>query len=352
MNKNTDKYDNTMLKNCIRVIVILIVVFTIIYSDRSPKRSSIYKTPDKSVSSESSGLNAVTISDIPQEVSSSPKDDTSSETASSNQENTDKKFLHLLISNSRIHTGNLVLVDENNQCRTDGQNYTELSAEANNYYHIGEVGLLLNQDIISPLNKMMHAFYNNTSNDSLTVTNGYISYDRQLKLYNDENNSSATNDAYTEKPGYSEHQIGNTFDLSILDGNTQTLSHYTPYGDYRWITDNCYKFGFIVSYENNKSDITGKEYCPWHFRYVGTAHATIMKYNNFCLKEYIEYVRRFTYSKQHLTLTDTDMNNWEIYYVPADLKNADDETEVVVPRNSEYYISGDNSKGFIVSVKK
>lgn len=354
MDKNTDKYDNTILKNSIRVVVILIVVFTIIYSDRTPKSSSSsnYGLSGTNVSSESSGLNAATISDMPQDSSSPPENGTVSESSTqSASSNVGSNKLRLLISNSRIHSGNLILVDENNPCKSDGNNYTELANEANSFYHIGEVGLLLNRDVIPQLNKMMHAFYSAKNNSSLTVTGGYISYDKQFELYGGSNHNYSITDNVIEKPGFSEHQIGNTFDLCILDDTTQNLTQYAPYSDYEWINDNCYKYGFIVSYESDKTDITGKEYQPWHFRYVGVAHATIMKYNNFCLKEYIEYVRKFTYSKQHLTLTDPDMNNWEIYYVPADLKNVDDETEIVVPRNSEYFISGDNSKGFIVSVK-
>lgn len=47
----------------------------------------------------------------------------------------------------------------------------------------------------------------------------------------------------------------------------------------KWLNDNCYKYGFILRYPNGKSDETGYQYEPWHFRYVGVELAEKL-YNN------------------------------------------------------------------------
>ena len=55
----------------------------------------------------------------------------------------------------------------------------------------------------------------------------------------------------------------------------------------KWLEENAYKFGFILRYPKDKSDITNIIYEPWHFRYVGRYHATRMHQTGLCLEEYV-----------------------------------------------------------------
>ena len=57
------------------------------------------------------------------------------------------------------------------------------------------------------------------------------------------------------------------------------------------MVENSHKYGFVLRYPKDKESITGIEYEPWHFRYVGKEHAKVMKENNFCLEEYVEYLK-------------------------------------------------------------
>jgi D-alanyl-D-alanine carboxypeptidase len=59
---------------------------------------------------------------------------------------------------------------------------------------------------------------------------------------------------------------------------------------YEWLDNNAYKYGFIKRYPEDKSDITGINYEPWHYRYVGKEAATQMKQKNMCLEEYLDYL--------------------------------------------------------------
>ena len=62
--------------------------------------------------------------------------------------------------------------------------------------------------------------------------------------------------------------------------------------EFRWLRDNAHKFGFILRYPKDKIRITGINYEPWHYRYVGRYHATKMYELNLCLEEYIEYINQ------------------------------------------------------------
>lgn len=46
--------------------------------------------------------------------------------------------------------------------------------------------------------------------------------------------------------------------------------------------------GFVKRYPEDKTDITEISNEPWHYRYVGTTVAKIMKEENLCLEEYLE----------------------------------------------------------------
>ncbi len=131
----------------------------------------------------------------------------------------------------------------------------------------------------------------------ITVTSGWRSYNTQEWLLANQiekykqtmNEEDAYALAVTEiaVPGTSEHQSGLAVDV-----------HNLPYADIsfaesesaEWLKDNCYKFGFILRYPQDKIDITKISFEPWHFRFVGRYHASRINELNYCLEEYIEYI--------------------------------------------------------------
>ena len=58
----------------------------------------------------------------------------------------------------------------------------------------------------------------------------------------------------------------------------------------KWLAENCYRFGFILRYPEDKQSITNIIYEPWHFRFVGREAATEMHEKGMCLEEYVEYL--------------------------------------------------------------
>ena len=60
--------------------------------------------------------------------------------------------------------------------------------------------------------------------------------------------------------------------------------------EFQWLQDNAYKYGFVLRYPKDKEDITGVDYQPWHWRYVGEYAAGKMHEQNLCLEEYLGIV--------------------------------------------------------------
>ena len=89
--------------------------------------------------------------------------------------------------------------------------------------------------------------------------------------------------------GASEHQLGLAIDISI-DGQLNARFGDTKAGI--WIENNCHLYGFILRYPKEKIGITKIMYEPWHLRYVGIPHSTIMYENRLCLEEYIAYLQK------------------------------------------------------------
>ena len=130
------------------------------------------------------------------------------------------------------------------------------------------------------------------------VTSGYRSYDYQVRLYNsyvtqemNENpkltkaEAEAIVDTYSARAGTSEHQTGLCADLHNLSSASQKFAKEEAYA---WLCENAWKFGFILRFPEDKTDITGYSFEPWHWRYVGRYHAYKIWSANLCLEEYLE----------------------------------------------------------------
>lgn len=88
-------------------------------------------------------------------------------------------------------------------------------------------------------------------------------------------------------PGTSEHELGLAVD--IVDVNYQTLDKkQEDTAAQKWLMENSWKYGFILRYPNEKSDVTGIIYEPWHYRYVGKELAEELHNSGLCLEEYFD----------------------------------------------------------------
>lgn len=64
-------------------------------------------------------------------------------------------------------------------------------------------------------------------------------------------------------------------------------SGFATTAEYAWLTQNAQKYGFILRYPEDKTEITGIIYQPWHWRYVGVEAAEKIKASNQCLEEFL-----------------------------------------------------------------
>ena len=128
------------------------------------------------------------------------------------------------------------------------------------------------------------------------ICSGYRSYDTQYFLYwqhvdeyiasgmTQEEAEAATRVA-VNYPGASEHQLGLAAD--VLEYQGQDMEPYIGgSGLMLWLEEHCADYGFIVRYPEDKTEITGIEYEPWHLRFVGTCAHFIMD-NGLCLEEFL-----------------------------------------------------------------
>lgn len=112
------------------------------------------------------------------------------------------------------------------------------------------------------------------------IGSGFRSYSTQNTLYNNyvARDGKAAADTYSARPGHSEHQTGEAFDVCV-PGYDCISSGFNNTPPANWLANNAHKYGFILRYPQNKTNETGYIYESWHFRYVGKPLANKL-YNN------------------------------------------------------------------------
>ncbi len=262
-------------------------------------------------------------------------------------------FTKLTVQNmtsKQIHDGPLTLVNKNYRCYYNGDNVVSLYDVKNDTYAVSDTTVSVDKSITENVNQMFQDFYSIYGESDVMIACGYRSSEVQQRLYDEEEKRTNTSqaDAWVAPANYSEHQTGYAFDLDLLIENHGTGISYDGLGNYQWINTNCQKYGFIVRYPQGKEKITGYEYEPWHFRYVGQAAAVYIMEQSITLEEYIEQIHKCSIEKPLKIIDEESEKTWFVYYVEADTSG---ETEVSVPQDYSYEISGDNINGYIVTVE-
>ena len=117
------------------------------------------------------------------------------------------------------------------------------------------------------------------------------------------------------KPGYSEFETGYT--VCIAESSSVTKEEMIESDLYKYISENIYKYGFILRYPEGKQDITGYEFDPFCYRYIGDAgladgilsmsHAQYIYEKSFSFEEYIDYITaKRAYAVQNLSVATAE----------------------------------------------
>lgn len=148
----------------------------------------------------------------------------------------------------------------------------------------------VDQRILKSMNDMVNAAY--ADGVSLWVNSGYRSKESQSRLFEQEiqqNLQKGMDQSEAEEAakklvmpaGYSEHQTGLVIDINGVDPDFYQTKAY------EWMSAHAAEYGFIERYPKNKESITGIDFEPWHYRYVGVENAKLISASGLCLEEYV-----------------------------------------------------------------
>lgn len=156
-------------------------------------------------------------------------------------------------------------------------------------------GLSVDTRIYDPLMEFLEA--GNEEGCALLVCSAYRSFARQTELYEaDIEKYTGMGYSYKEAcaiteqtlavPGSSEHQAGLSVDI-VTERHQVLNDAFADTKAGKWLAAHAHEYGFILRYPKDKEDITGIDYEPWHFRYVGKDAAARIYELGCCLEEYL-----------------------------------------------------------------
>ena len=253
-----------------------------------------------------------------------------------------------------INKGDLILVGANSKVVYPmNQELVVLGAKKTKSYQVSLYEMKIHKNILDPLNSMLDAFAEATGNKDVIVQTGYRDEARQTTVYNDYVKKHGEEAAKTavSKPGESDHNTGLGVVLKVYKAKEKKTYELFDLEGYSWIAENCYKYGFVERYPENKVEKTGIDYSnTTYLRYVGVPVAELLKKNDICLEEFLLVMKGYPFGSVHYNYETENGDKYEMYYVGGESEG--DKVSVSVPIEKEYTVSGNNTDGFIVIVKK
>lgn len=212
-------------------------------------------------------------------VSTADLEDVSSEPLKNGELNSDFSNLLLVNGNNPLpedydYEGNLTIIDQKYLCGYRNQ---------------------MDKDAYIFAKAMLDAAWKD--NVELYILSPYRSFSTQSALFENEvkthlNGSTTWEQAEIKasaevaRPGTSEHHTGLAVDFNSVE------THFEDTEAFLWLKEHGEEYGFIMRYAEDKQDLTGVIYEPWHWRFVGIKHAKEINRLGMCLEEYIEYLKQ------------------------------------------------------------
>ncbi|MDO3409795.1 M15 family metallopeptidase [Saccharibacillus sp. CPCC 101409] len=242
-----------------------------------------------------------------------------------------KKGEHLEITEERLNRGDLLLVNRDYPVRPQGvkSDVVDLfgQPELTGGASLLDGGIRLSREVALKF-AAMTAAAGEDGVDHFLISSGYRDEAEQSALYAEKGAE------YALPAGYSEHNLGLSLDIGSTEGKMSEAA------EGRWLERNSARYGFVLRYPADKTEITGIGFEPWHFRYVGLPHSAIMRTNNLVLEEYLDML-----DEDPDISTTVGGRDYEIHYYAPDRLS-----KLSVPANRDYSLSGDNRGGVIVTV--
>ncbi|MBB6637202.1 M15 family metallopeptidase [Cohnella thailandensis] len=242
-----------------------------------------------------------------------------------------EQWTTITLTKDQVYSGPLVLVNREHKIRPEAlpEDIVDLSEQDDltEGYSLLDPSIELSEAVALRFRELVEGAARDGVRN-LRISSGYRNNSEQEELYEEKGSD------YALPAGHSEHNLGLSLDL----GSTTGAIDQSAEG--KWLKKHAWDYGFILRYPKDKVDLTGIQYEPWHFRYVGLPHSRIMKEKNFVLEEYLAYLK-----EKESIVAEEDGVRYRISYVPVTKR-----TEFKVPVDGSYEISGDNSDGVIVTV--
>lgn len=187
-----------------------------------------------------------------------------------------------------------VLVNKENMLSIDyiPKNMYIVDNNENNFrnYLIDNIKPMLRIEVKPYIEKLIYDANNNGIN--IIVDSAFRSGNYQQMIL-DKVISEKGNEAYklVALPGTSEHQTGLAVDFAIYENGIYNDDIKEDDKEAIWLKDNAWKYGFILRYPKGKEDITGFNFEPWHYRFVGLELALELYQTNLTLEEYKKCVK-------------------------------------------------------------
>ena len=276
--------------------------------------------------------------------SSTPASSISEPESSSQPEEETLSWSSVQLTEADEHQGDLILVNALHEYRSEPEDLLIFYGNKTRSYGIKVAEMYAKSSVVSAMNEMMDAFAAATGNSSVLLDSAYRDVTSQQTLYNNDLASTGeTTSSTVAAPGASEHHTGYALDLSYQ--SNVGYQYIDSTGDYAWIAENCWKYGFIVRYPEDKSSVTGMSGKAWHLRYVGKVHAEAIVKGGYCLEEYIDMLKLHD-SENPYSFTTEEGEAYLIYYTAG----AGTTTDIPVVSGKSYSISGTNEGGFVTIV--
>ena len=129
---------------------------------------------------------------------------------------------------------------------------------------------------------------------TLRVGSGYRSYATQASLFAGyvRRHGEAAASRFSSRPGHSEHQSGLAVDFAGADQTCWVDDCFEQTAAGKWLAAHAHEYGFILRYPKGKESITGYQYEPWHFRYVGRELAGALHQSGLTMEEAWSYIEK------------------------------------------------------------
>ena len=250
------------------------------------------------------------------------------------------KFTSEIHPFSDTYKGDLVLINSDHIYQfpeDDTELVTMFDHMDTNCYNVCDNVTSLDATALSHLDELMQGFIAQGNEADITVIGAYRTFEEQ----NDKFYSGLSGFA----GGCTDYHSARTFDMGIFPKDGSSSGYYSSVGNYAWIDENAADFGFILRYPEGKESYTNERSRTYTYRYVGQPHAAYIKQHDLCLEEYLNTVKEYKTSNPLEITAGNEL--YSVYYVPA---NSEGSTEVPVPTDKPYTISGDNAGGFVVTM--